>query len=1210
MTAIVALSASFAAQASVSCTLKWDKPGTVCIMKTYSTNEALPEGATSFELTVDYSSSTKTVYAAPGYELESVTWTSANGTQTGTFTINSLGQAKVKPGTCPGGEVYIKVKELVKDGKFNLTIENGAKWLEYISMAGSVAEEKLDLSKGNGTYEIPFAKGKQQQLFINKKSTVSSIYSVTLNGNKVNPSWDSYYVNLSDGANIVVRVFETEEPAPTSYTLKLNVNEDALEAVKSVYNITDNKWLVNDENKLTSANSTFTLEEKSRIKIKLHPDWDITSVTDEWEEPISYDKDYNQIGLTMTGNKTVNIEAKAKEYTDVTYTLYTNTPEGLDVWAGTAQSGVKIELADGEAVTEDIALQGIWPTTLKAGEAWKYTFTVSSKYGRYIVFSKEGYYIYAGTFADKKTAVNAVVMEKNPVYDDTGNTVLYYVDGSATYFDVRKIDQTAKMIVYAGGEGDKCFFKLYNRDGGQENRKLVTGYNEVMFDPVYHNGAGFRVMVTDEADLNNCLVLYNGNKLTGDPEHPEAFACGIKDGAVLRCFFDKKAHTPFDQTYVLKDGAQATIGYDRVKTLATPADGLSLYEGTEVVINPADPAKIKSVKLDGAPLAADADGKYAYTVSGEHIVFIQGKTAADAVLSPANGETVTAWKGITVSFPDAKKVEQNPDYDVSELLLRKGYSWFAGNFTVTAVEGASCPTFVINSVPAPTVGGDYYFYIPQGFFVADGAEIEDTDITFSYAPATPLSYTFDPEGEAEASEYPSVTVIFDEAHGVDAEKLDDSKIAFTFNGEALVPGEDFTFETSNEMPNYLMFSFGDKVANKTGELALNMAAGALTFYDGPSPVIEHTWTFGAPAKFLITFDPADGQTVESLESFTLTFPNATSVSQKLESGESMLHMGNAWAAISLTYEAVEGAEHPTFKVTVNPAPTAPGNYSFYLPDGFFTVDGDDSKETTAAWTLEPKGDLTYTFSPEANIVANQWGYYPAIVFDENHTISGFDRSKITVKFDETVINASISAESNYLMFEISEASILNKAGKLSVSCEAGAITFHDGASPAIEHTWNILENRTFTCVVTPETATQASQLQVITVSFPEAETAEVYQSSGASLRKTDYKYFSTGKIEAVEGAAHPTFTITFTEPTLKGDYTFLLNLGTFTLDGAFQSPDVTKNYASVSGIADITVDGEEDNDTIYNLQGIKLQSQWKDLPAGLYIKGGKKVLKK
>ncbi|MDE7115905.1 MAG: hypothetical protein K2O56_05730, partial [Muribaculaceae bacterium] len=51
-------------------------------------------------------------------------------------------------------------------------------------------------------------------------------------------------------------------------------------------------------------------------------------------------------------------------------------------------------------------------------------------------------------------------------------------------------------------------------------------------------------------------------------------------------------------------------------------------------------------------------------------------------------------------------------------------------------------------------------------------------------------------------------------------------------------------------------------------------------------------------------------------------------------------------------------------------------------------------------------------------------------------------------------------------------------------------------------------------------------------------------------------------------------------------------------------------FTDASGVDDVAVDGSNGISRIYNLQGIEMKGDLDSLPAGVYIRDGKKIIKK
>lgn len=361
--------------------------------------------------------------------------------------------------------------------------------------------------------------------------------------------------------------------------------------------------------------------------------------------------------------------------------------------------------------------------------------------------------------------------------------------------------------------------------------------------------------------------------------------------------------------------------------------------------------------------------------------------------------------------------------------------------------------------------------------------------------------------------------------------------------------------------------------------------------------------------------PSAQAPVTSLETLVVAFPFATAGTINMAADEAMIASNGSFAPISTTVEDVTSTFGcPAYRFTVSPAPSVSGMYNVYIPEGFFTLDGVSSTEIMETYTLNVASSLTYSFDPEY-ITAGEYNNF-AVLFDENHAITSYDEAKISVSINGQKLAAGeyeLTTETCMLFGMIKSDKYFNVTGTLSIDIEEGAIKFSDGECPAISHTWDIVALPEYSFVLNPDNFTTANQLTSITLQISGAQSASVANTSGISLRDNKYAYFGTATITAVEGAEIPTFKLEFPEiPETEGvrNYSLVINYGTFLLDGMFKNEYFTRNFNSLSGVENIAVDGSDSNDAIYNLQGQRMQSRWENLPAGLYIRGGQKVIKK
>ena len=327
----------------------------------------------------------------------------------------------------------------------------------------------------------------------------------------------------------------------------------------------------------------------------------------------------------------------------------------------------------------------------------------------------------------------------------------------------------------------------------------------------------------------------------------------------------------------------------------------------------------------------------------------------------------------------------------------------------------------------------------------------------------------------------------------------------------------------------------------------------------------------------------------------------------------MLTNGGTYASPGMDCEPVEGKSN-AFRLTLPEGAQTPpmGKLQLIINEGAFELDGTPSPMISATYTLEHQVSTDWTATPENTIVIDDFGINWGFVFDESAVVSIADRAGISVRInDEEVTGYEIMAENNYLLMGIYDMSLL-EAGTLSVTVEAGAIKLSGASGPAIEYSWQLLENKTFSYEVSPSGGGIADDLSKITVRFPEATSVDVFNPYGATLRGQN-NYICTATVTVVENAEVPTVELTFNPaPTEDDAYTLQCMQGAFVLDEVFESPSIEVVYNLVTGIDMIGIDADTPV-TVVTVDGRVLYRDTpagsiRDLEKGIYIINGRKTL--
>ena len=415
-------------------------------------------------------------------------------------------------------------------------------------------------------------------------------------------------------------------------------------------------------------------------------------------------------------------------------------------------------------------------------------------------------------------------------------------------------------------------------------------------------------------------------------------------------------------------------------------------------------------------------------------------------------------------------------------------------------------------------------------------------------------------------------------------------------------GEKFTVFVGSEVSVKPAAGYGVKIDDEKKPLT----EGVYAFTQQKGNPTSHTLEIFAPTA--MTFTPADGETVDAFNSITVAFPDAETVTFDPDfdpSDIALIKTDNSWANWGWSIVAADGAECPTFILTPNMS-VPNGTFNLSIHEGMFTINGSiPNPLTKTSFTINRAASLDYEVWPEGDIQA-QPDFGPQVTFsygeEANAEFNIEDPSLIKVKFNEKNLeyftDYNIELNAGFIMVGLND-TYKAQTGTLFVSFPAGAFLINGLESPAMEHTWNVIEPKVYTIKVTPEfdaaALTPEDEIK-FTVEFPEAEKAEVYNEYGFQLRENGFSsdtYIQRPAIKQVEEAEHPTFVLAF--PAVganKNNVEFSLNIynGAFTLDGTNSSPEYSQAYylTIVAANAKDYVLDPADESTIESIESITI----------------------
>ena len=571
-------------------------------------------------------------------------------------------------------------------------------------------------------------------------------------------------------------------------------------------------------------------------------------------------------------------------------------------------------------------------------------------------------------------------------------------------------------------------------------------------------------------------------------------------------------------------------------------------------------------------------------------------------LTPASESTVGSIETIFIDFPDLARsfnaitpeaLEITNGVTVHTCAVALDWTKETLCFKIVPVDADYEPVVISEF-------GDWTLTIPAGSFQLDGDSNPEIIAKYTIGEVE-SSYILDPSTDSTVFNLGTIKVTFKNATEI------------TYNDEIItLENDDFSAEADYVDYDGNVATLYFTAPEEAGDYTLTVPAGSFTVDGNPSELITAVYHF-EPAYVL---NPAPMSQIENVSDITISFPAFTNV-EFVGDAYQVLAMAGMSSAIFLEAVPVEGADVPTFKFLPadETAQLPNGLITLNIEEGVFSLDGTASPAVKAYYNLSGPVSTDWTVSPDKCIIYDEFFIGGTIVFDENVSVSrGENYDNITISLNDTPLSLTdnVGIEANYFMINVFENIAL---GELKVHIPAGALSLSGTPCTEIDYTWTIIENREFDCVITPG-AGDVTNLSTVTVEFPTATSADVFLTSGVFMRSTDYDYKCsfTGVIEQVEDAEHPTFRISFSNsygvPSKLTDYVLQISAGTFTLDEYYSNEEVNVNYTlnESSGIEDILA-GENGEVTIYTLQGIKLNVEWKNLPAGFYIVNGKKVYK-
>lgn len=1260
-----------------SATVSWDTPGSIQVLKgsspAYGTPVEIADDATSFTVT---EKEEYMFLPTAEYYIESATMDGASQNLTKDYTNGGYYYklpAKYQSSKYNGQTVELVMSKYEVVGTFTLDIENGADKLT-LQIWDANGNQTQTVSPVDGTQTITL-RNVDTQLYVKASGyPAPALYKATLNGEDVPQETNgSYIFPLSPDANVVLALKDPASIVPVTVTFNFTNNNPA--CIGNIRDWTESKFIMPAE--LEAKDYVLTTVKGEDLQINFDTDnYTVNSVLVNGEAiasaPYRFKVEEDSevtINATAIGVEEQSVTVYSNNIEGLTFSSAYDGEADLKLEFVAEHAANTVTFENGYTIpeaTSEYTLSGVFSKTNR------FFFQVNKDY-----YIKEGVLNVKEDGQIKKLdGIYSAAVEECPVFFNVGkydfNTpaVLYYEGTEDSSVRVTSTNPAGESAMYEG--------QTTNLAEGYSQIKFDPDYNtafSVRFAD-YGDGTTYKYYVyvdgVAQSASSDSEMLFSGIVLK---ENSVLKAFYAKTAPVVRTLNftveeGASATLTYDKYITTSDFSAPIKNVGDVEYTFAPAEGTSIIVNGETLAAPytftptTTTVAVEIVKTPETPelkpvmefSTKPADGATVKTLSSIVVKFPM--TAA-----LMNGETSIDLGGEISDFITVGNGTET--YGIAEIEMT-GFSMESQDYTITlAEEITAAGEYTINIEPGlflETVMGENYD------FTANGNTNVAKTIKFTVDPNFVYQWSFNPANGSEANPLPTedddfvaIYMMLPDAESLSSTPFDkDGAVGpwLTYNESPLTRTtytEDYEIATQGVwefVPAYTDEYYGKPVVciaiNKSvfdvpGTLTIRAEEGAFTV-DGqvnqwdpsvvtggfPSPALEFSAQFGEEKEYSYTLTPAPGEyKAEEVRTITLTFDDAETVEFN---DFYAVFSTNIW--LSENYASIEGN---VVTITIpEDVEIAPGMNVLSIGKGSFKLDGTQlSPAVYGIYTIIRTSEISFDWNPTPNIdiVNIGYGINAGIAFGEEETVARGDKfSEIVVKFNGEELGAydftnpdnmgysfAFSSDNpNVFMIDAIGGSLFETAttGTLEVFIPAGALKVSGLPTPEdISYTWNFIEQKNYNVVVTPAENATVGEIKEVIVEFPEAETAELFHIYSISLRKSDYSYYETAtNVEAVEGAEHPTFKITFANnATESGEYDFVMYEGAFNIDGAQTSPEVRvlvtvdSKLAGISGIA-----SEDGKYTVVSLSGIVIlkdaeASALENLPKGIYIINGKKV---
>lgn len=174
---------------------------------------------------------------------------------------------------------------------------------------------------------------------------------------------------------------------------------------------------------------------------------------------------------------------------------------------------------------------------------------------------------------------------------------------------------------------------------------LTTGYNHIKF---CQEDNEFKL--TPPAYNYDTRYIYANDETVNKTGwgSSAAYEFNLAEGSVAKIFVATEDEPEWYTLSFAENGfADVDVTADEIRPVTDRA-GFETLAGTKIEITPKEGKTINDVSVDGEPVVADNDGKYIFTVTGNHSVAFSSSSGIDKIKAPETDRTIYNMQGMRI----------------------------------------------------------------------------------------------------------------------------------------------------------------------------------------------------------------------------------------------------------------------------------------------------------------------------------------------------------------------------------------------------------------------------------------------------------------------------------------------------------------------------------------------------------------------------------